>query len=201
MTTTARIAAARPPYSENVQAWLDRTMPKGRAPFALFATLARDERLFGRFFSGGLLDRGHLTLRQREIVIARTTALCRSEYEWGIHIALFAQRVQFTDEQLRSLAHGDAGESCWSDAERLLVRFCDELHAESSVSDELWLGLRAVHSEEALLELLLLAGFYRTVSYLTNALRLPPEPDGARFPTPRDLLRLEDICNDQNGRG
>ena len=36
--------------------------------------------------------------------------------------------------------------------------------------------------EEAVLELLLLAGFYRTVSYLTNALRLPLEPYAARFP-------------------
>ncbi len=52
----------------------------------------------------------------------------------------------------------------------------------ASVSDALWAGLRQVHSEEALLELLLLAGFYRTVSVLTNALRLPLEPDGARFP-------------------
>jgi alkylhydroperoxidase family enzyme len=42
--------------------------------------------------------------------------------------------------------------------------------------------LRATFSEEAILELLLLAGFYRTVSYLTNALRLPPEPFAARFP-------------------
>jgi len=33
-----------------------------------------------------------------------------------------------------------------------------------------------------MLELLLLAGFYRTVSYLTNALRLPPEAYAARFP-------------------
>jgi len=28
----------------------------------------------------------------------------------------------------------------------------------------------------------MLAGFYRTVSYLTNVLRLPLEPDAARFP-------------------
>jgi hypothetical protein len=33
-----------------------------------------------------------------------------------------------------------------------------------------------------MLELLMLAGFYHTVSYLTNALRLPLEPDGMRFP-------------------
>ena len=30
--------------------------------------------------------------------------------------------------------------------------------------------------------LLMLAGFYRTVSYLTNGLRLPLEETGARFP-------------------
>jgi alkylhydroperoxidase family enzyme len=179
---TARIAAAQAPFAQQVQAWLDRTMPKGRAPYVLFTTLARDERLCQRFFSGGLLDRGHLTLRQREIVIDRTTALCRSEYEWGIHVALFGRRVGLTDEQLRSLAHGGAEDPCWSGEERLLVRLCDELHSECSVSDALWAELRRAHSEEALLELLLLAGFYRTVSLLTNALRLPLEPDGARFP-------------------
>ena len=32
-----------------------------------------------------------------------------------------------------------------------------------------------------MLELLMLAGFYRTVSYLTNALRLPLEPDASTF--------------------
>jgi hypothetical protein len=35
----------------------------------------------------------------------------------------------------------------------------------------------------ALVEVLMLAGFYRTVSYLTNALRLPLESDAARFPS------------------
>jgi hypothetical protein len=34
----------------------------------------------------------------------------------------------------------------------------------------------------ALIEILMLAGFYRTVSYLTNALRLPLESYAARFP-------------------
>ena len=50
------------------------------------------------------------------------------------------------------------------------------------VDDALWARLRAGFSEEAILELLLLAGFYRMMSYLTNALRLPLEPYAARFP-------------------
>ncbi len=149
---------------------------------AAITTLARDERLFRKFFAGGLLDRGHLTLRQREIVIDRVTALCRSEYEWGVHVSFFGHRAGFTEEHLRSLVHGDATDGCWSDDERLLLRLCDELHGTCTIGDPLWHELRTVFSEHALLELLLLAGFYRTVSYLTNALKLPLESFAARFP-------------------
>ena len=179
---TARIAPAQPPFHADVQGWLDRTMPAGKPPLVLFTTLARDPRLFGKFFAAGLLERGHLTLRQRELVIARTTARCRSEYEWGVHIAIFGARVGFDAPQLASLVHGDAGDACWSPSDRLLLRLSDALHREATLDDALWQSLRADFSEEALLELLMLAGFYRTVSYLTNALRLPLEPDGARFP-------------------
>lgn len=178
----ARISPAPEPFPEAVQDWLRRTMAPGREPLLLFKTLARDERLFQRFFSAGLLDRGHLTLRQREIVIDRTTALCHSEYEWGVHVAIFGAKVGLTEEQRRSLVHGGADDVCWSEGDALLIRLCDELHATASVSDTLWTALRSSFSEEALLELLMLAGFYHTVSYLTNALRLPLEPDAARFP-------------------
>jgi alkylhydroperoxidase family enzyme len=180
----ARIAPALPPFPTEVQAWLERTMPPGKPPLRLFTTLARDPRLFGKFFSAGLLERGHLTLRQREIVIARTTALCRSEYEWGVHIAIFGARVGFTPEQIRSLVHGGPDDACWAPPEQTLLRLCDALHRDCDIDDALWQQLRADFSEEAMLELLMLAGFYRTVSYLTNALRLPLEPDAVRFPAP-----------------
>ena len=178
----ARIAPQEPPFAADVQEWIARTMPAGKPPLVLFATLARDPRLCAKFFAGGLLDRGHLTLRQREIVITRTTALCGSEYEWGVHIAIFGARVGFDATQVVSLVRGDADDPCWSDSDRLLLRLSDALHRESTLDDELWQSLRADFSEVALLELLMLAGFYRTVSYLTNALRLPLEPDGTRFP-------------------
>lgn len=180
---TARIAPAHAPFSGNIRAWLGRTMPAGVAPLTLFTTLARDERLLTKFFSGGLLDRGHLSLRQREIVILRTTALGRSEYEWGVHVAFFAGRVGFTAEQLYSQVHGGPADACWNGAERPLLRLCDELHANCTLCDALWAALRAMFSEEALLELLLPAGFYRTVCYLSNALTLPLESFGARFPS------------------
>jgi alkylhydroperoxidase family enzyme len=178
----ARIAPAQPPFPAEIQDWLDATMPPGRAPLVLFTTLARDPRLFVKFFSAGLLERGHLTLRQREIVIDRTTARCGSEYEWGIHVALFAARARLDEAQVRSLARGAASDDCWTDEDRLLLRLCDSLHDRCTIDEDLWSALTARFQDEAMLELLMLCGFYRTVSYLTNALRLPLEDAAARFP-------------------
>ena len=78
---THRISPATAPFAPEIQAAFDKIMPPGQPPLALFTTLARDPRLFSKFFASSLLDRGHLTLRQRELVINRTTALCKSEYE------------------------------------------------------------------------------------------------------------------------
>ncbi|MGR4871582.1 carboxymuconolactone decarboxylase family protein [Variovorax sp. LARHSF232] len=174
----ARIAPAEPPFAEGIQSSLDRVM-RGRPPLRLFTTLARDPRLFQKFFAGGLLDPGNLTLRQRELVIARTTSLCKSEYEWGVHIALFAARAGIDDAQILSLACGRPQDACWTHEERLLLALCDMLHADCTIDDALWQSLASAFSDEAMLELLMLAGFYRTVSYLTNALRLPNEAGSA----------------------
>ena len=177
-----RIAAAAPPFPPDIQSWLDRTMPPGVAPLTLFTTLARDPRLFGKFMSAGLLDRGNLTIRQREIVIDRVTARCGSAYEWGVHVTFFAGRAGLTEAEIESLATGGAGDACWGENERLLIRLCDALHRACDVDDALWQALAERFSDEALIELLMLAGFYRTVSYLTNALRLAPEPYAAPLP-------------------
>jgi alkylhydroperoxidase family enzyme len=181
------MARAQAPYPEKIEAWLARTMPPGVPPLTLFTTLARDERLFERFSKGALLDRGHLTLRQREIVIDRTTARCGSEYEWGVHVAFFGERAGLQGEHLHALVHGRSNDPVWSTDERLLLAACDALHDRADIDDALWSDLREVFAEEAILEIVMLAGFYRTVSYLTNALRLEPEANAARFPPEREV--------------
>ena len=180
--STPRIAPLEPPYPEPVQAALDRIMPQGVPPLALFRTLARNERVFLRLMAGGLLDRGSISLREREIVIDRTCARCGSEYEWGVHVAFFAERVGFSPEQVAATAGGDA--TAFAERERLLLRLADELHDRAQVSDELWAALRAHFAEEQLIELVALAGFYHLISFATNALRIPLESYGARFPRP-----------------
>jgi alkylhydroperoxidase family enzyme len=180
---SGRISPASPPYSPPIQAILDRIMPEGLPPLMLFRVLARDERLFQRFAGGGLLDRGHLTLRERELVILRVCANNRSEYEWGVHVAAFSAKAGLDPEEVEATRCGDVDAPCWTDGERLLLRVCDALAVDTALPDALWGSLRAAHSEEAVLEILLLNGFYRTVSILTNTLQLAPEAWAARFPS------------------
>jgi alkylhydroperoxidase family enzyme len=180
--STPRMEPVSPPFSDAVQATFDRLMPPGVPPLVLFTTLARSERAFSRFMAAGLLDKGPVGLRERELMICRTCARCSSEYEWGVHIAFFAERVGLSKEQISGTVAGTIDPSLWSARDLLILRLADELHETSSMGDELWLALSREFSHEQILELILLSGFYHTVAYLTNGLRLPLEQFGARFP-------------------
>lgn len=176
-----RIDPARAPYPSAVARTLKQLKTPGDEPLALFRTLARDERLFARFTGGGLLDPGHLSLKEREIVIHRICALNSCGYEWGVHAALFAGAAGLDEQRLAAtLAPGIA--DCWDAREALLIAFCDAVNARAEIDDALWARLAEAFSEVARIELMMLAGFYRTVSLLANGLRLEPEPFAAPFP-------------------
>jgi alkylhydroperoxidase family enzyme len=168
------------PLPTDIQDAIDAIM-RGNDPLVLFTTMARDRRLFFKFFGSGLLDRGNLTIRQREIVIDRVTAKCGAEYEWGVHVATYAAKAGLSEAQIASLTTGGFSDVCWADEDRVLIRLCDSLHESCTVDDELWDHLCRYHSEEAIIELLMLAGYYRMVSYLVNGLRLPLEPNTPHF--------------------
>lgn len=178
---SARIAPAQPPYSAAVQKTLDRLKTPGDQPMSLFRTLASDERLFSRFTGAGLLDPGHLSLTDREIVIHRVCALNGATSEWGVHAAIFARPAGL--DAARLLATTTPGVApCWTPREALLIRFCDAVNARADIDDALWAELANHYSEPACIELIMLAGFYRTVSLLVNGLRLEPEPFARPFP-------------------
>jgi alkylhydroperoxidase family enzyme len=180
----ARIAPLEPPFPTAAQAAFDEIMPPGVPPLTLFTTLARAERVYRKFRDGGLLDKGPLPMRDREIMIDRTSARTGNAYEWGVHVALFAERVGLDAAEIEALALQGADCPLWSPSDATIIRLADELHETAHISDGLWLALKNHFSEEQILELIALAGFYRTVAYYCNGLRLPPEPYGA--PLPRD---------------
>ena len=184
-----RIVPLEPPYEPDVEEMLMRWMPPGAPmePLALFRTLAVHGELMSRMrpLGSGILNHGLVAPRDREIVLLRTCARAGAQYEWGVHAVAFAQRVGLNDAQLASTAHGaDAStDPCWSPPEALLVRLADELHDTATVSDELWAALAERYSDQQLLELVVIAGWYRTLAYVINAARIPLEPWAVRFPS------------------
>jgi alkylhydroperoxidase family enzyme len=178
----ARLAPLDPPYAEPVAATLAEMMPPGVPPLRLFRTIAHNPRVLAKIRASNLLDRGSLERRHREIVILRTTARCGCEYEWGVHVAFFAERVGLGAAEVAATVHGSADHAAWSEAERTLVRLADELHDSARISDALWPELRKYWSEAQLVELVVLAGFYHTISFAVNGLGVEMEDYAARFP-------------------
>jgi alkylhydroperoxidase family enzyme len=179
--TRPRLAPLEPPYEPEIQAQFDRVM-RGAPPLMLFRVLAGHARAWEKFRAGSLLDRGPLSLREREIVIDRTCARNGCEYEWGVHVATFAGPARLTDEEVRATVLGDAGAACWSAAEQALIAAVDALHERATLDDAAYKALSAHCDEAKILEIILLCGFYRTVSCLANTLALPLEEGAARFP-------------------
>lgn len=66
-----RLAPLAPPYAPEIQAQFDRIM-RGAPPLLLFRVMAGHARAWEKLRGGSLLDRGPLSLREREIVIDRT---------------------------------------------------------------------------------------------------------------------------------
>ena len=177
----SRIAPLEPPYPADTQQHFDRIM-KGRPPLTLFRVLASNARAWEKFRGGSLLDGRILTLREREIVIDRTCALTGCEYEWGVHVATFAQAAHLNEAQISATVLDGAQASCWSEAEQALIAAVDALHFRATLTDAEYRALSQHYDNAKLFEIILLCGFYRTVSYIANALALPLEADAARFP-------------------
>jgi alkylhydroperoxidase family enzyme len=188
MPDDPRIAPLEPPFDPDTEVMLRRWMPPGAEvePLALFRTLAVHDDLAARMrpLGAGILGHGRIEPRDREIVIARACARAGAEYEWGVHAVAFARPLGFTDAVMAATVHGRADDVAFSERDALLVRLVDELHDTATVSDALWAELAARWAPDQLLELVIAAGWYRLLSGVINACRVPLEPWAERFPAP-----------------
>jgi alkylhydroperoxidase family enzyme len=99
-----------------------------------------------------------------------------------VHVTIFAAAANLTEEQIRATVLANADAPCWSAAEQTLIAAVDALHDRATLSDAEFTALSAHYDDAKIFEIILLCGFYRTVSYLANGLALPLEQTAARFP-------------------
>ncbi len=180
-----RIEPVQPPYEPDVAERLEAMMPPGVPPILLFRTFARNLPMTAAMAGWGGYELGRhlsLTRRDREIIIDRTCARCRCEYEWGVHVAFFADRVGLSSEQVTSLTHGDSADPCWVvERDRLLVQAVDALHDTARISDDLWQRIASAFSDAQALDILLLCGWYHAISFAANGAEVALEDGAPRF--------------------
>jgi len=184
-TVTPRISPVEPPFDPATEAQLTKMMPAGVPPIALFRTFVHNLPMTEAMETWGgyeLSRRLSLSMRDREIVIDRTCARCDGEYEWGVHVAFFAERVGLDPRQVASLTAGSDEDECWHDErDRLLIRAVDALHDTGDIDDELWDALSVECSDANMLDLLLLCGWYHAISFVARAVRVPLEVGAPTF--------------------
>lgn len=178
----ARLAPLVAPYPPAAAAVLEKMTFGMPQPLALFRTLAHNPRVLDRVRLGGLLDRGSLSLRQRELAILRTCARCGAEYEWGVHVRIFQPQTGMSEAQIAATVHGGADDALWCEDERAILALADALHASARLNDALYTRLQRSFSAEQMVELVALAGFYHAIAFAIGAFAIEHEPDAPRFP-------------------
>ncbi|MFM8888370.1 MAG: carboxymuconolactone decarboxylase family protein [Solirubrobacterales bacterium] len=188
MNSEPRILPLEAPFDPEIEAMLAKWMPpnSGVEPLALVRTLGRHQDLASRSrpLAAGILDKGLVPPRLREVMIHRTCALTGAEYEWGVHVMGFGRPLGFTDEQIESTVNGSAEDPVWAPDEAAVFALAEALHRDSTIDDDLFDRLREHLEDEQILELCVTAGWYHAISYVINVASIPLEPWAARFDGP-----------------
>jgi alkylhydroperoxidase family enzyme len=170
------------PFQPDVAAALAAYPQQDGYILSLFRTFANSLR-FLRKGVPNLLDReSPLSLRIREIVILRVTANKNCEYEWGVHVSIFAATAKFSQAQIDATRSGPVDPDLWSEPEAYLLKAIDSLCSTGRIGDDVITQFESDWTKEQQLEIFALCGAYHTISFVANTARLPNEPFGALFP-------------------
>lgn len=166
--TTPRIPPLGPDQWSDEQA--QTVAPMGERPVLnIFRTMLHNPQALRAFLSWGnyvLSKRNSLPAREREIAILRVGYLCRSGYEWTQHRPI-GERAGLTASEIEAIKLG-ADSPVWSEADRALLRGCDELHQRQFISDATWQALGAHFDPRQCMDLVFTVGQYTQVSMLLN---------------------------------
>ncbi len=170
-----RIAPVAEPTDEQ-RALLAKAVPvPGHAPPNVMATLVRHPTLMRRInaLGGAFLAHGTLPVRERELVILRVAWRADSLYEYSQHVVL-GRAAGLTKDEVRGVCAGTGQAGPGADGD--LIRFADAVLAREAIPDQLWSALRVRYTDEQMLELTALVGFYLMMAGIIDAARVDLDP-------------------------
>lgn len=131
-----------------------------------------------------LLSRTELEPKLRELAILRVAKLCGSEYEWTQHVPI-ALEMGVTQEQVEAISNWKES-GVFSDIERAVLEYTDEVAQNVSVKDETFAALQKYLNEQRIVELTLSIGYWGMVARVLVPLQI--EIDAQPIGSARDLL-------------
>jgi alkylhydroperoxidase family enzyme len=143
-------------------------------PLNVFRMIAHAETAFRPWlrFGGALLGATALDARLRELAILRVSRMTPgAEYEWVQHVPI-ALAVGCHEEQVAALAADDIEASCFSDDERVALRFTSEVVRDAAPGEATWAAASGRWSPRELIELLLVIGQYMGIGRIMATTRI-----------------------------
>lgn len=160
--------------------WMFEKMEQRGTLLNLYRALSHSPEMLRRFMKLGsyFLEEGRLDPKLRELAILRAGFVCRAPYEVAQHVAI-GRRAGLSDSQIRGIAAPHVG--LFEPREMAVLAYAGELSTESQVSDATYAAVADFLSEQEIVELTLVTGYYNMVSRALNALRVDLDPYAERL--------------------
>ena len=130
-----------------------------------------------------LIFHNTVAFRTRELVILRIGWRTGSEYVFCQHVR-YSRELGIPDEEIlgvRDPQHCRA----YSETDRHVIALADELHDSVQVTPSTWSALEKVFTPGELVELVIIAGFWRAIAGFNNTAKIQLEPDVPGWPEGR----------------
>ena len=147
----------------------------------VYATFANHPALFQAI--GGLavhiLHGNILPDRAREVAIIRACARARGAYPYRQHVGI-GRSAGVTEAEIPVL--GQLQPAGLGGDLRVLVEMVDGLYRDNDLDDGVWARAQAVFSDDQIMDVILISGFYGLISAVLNVARTPLEPGSDSLP-------------------
>jgi alkylhydroperoxidase family enzyme len=130
-----------------------------------------------------LFFRGAVAPRARELVILRVGWRAGSEYVFCNHVRI-SRDLGIADEDILGVRDPERCRA-YSDIDRHVIRLADELFDAVEVTATTWPTLENAFTHDALVELVLIAGFWRAIAGFVKSAKIPLDDDTPSWPEGR----------------
>ena len=130
-----------------------------------------------------LMFHNKVAARARELIILRIGWRTGSEYVFCQHVR-FSRELGIPDEEILGVRDPQRCHA-YSETDHTLLQLADELHEYAEVTRSTWAALEKAFAHDELVELLLIAGLWRTVAGFVKSAKIPLDAGVPSWPEGR----------------